>query len=63
MKKVLFTSKADEAQLFPSFGAATTAGNEALGDGMFKVDGKGGIRLIVQHPNIKETTYVKQIVH
>ena len=62
MKKVLFTTKVDEAKTFHSFGAATAAGEENLGTGMFRVDGRGGIRLIVQSPAINETTYVKDIV-
>lgn len=62
MRKVLFTTKVDEAKTFNSFSAATVAGEEHLGKDMFKVDGKGGIRLVVQHPAIKETTYVQDIV-
>lgn len=62
MKKVLFTTKIDEAKTFHSFGAATAAGEENLGTGMFRVDGKGGIHLIVQNPAINEVTYVKDIV-
>lgn len=62
MKKVLFTASADEAKVFNSFGAANVAGEEALGAGMFRVEGKGGIRLVAVHPAIKDTLYVKDIV-
>lgn len=62
MKKVIFTVKVEEAKTFNTFGAATIAGNEALGEGMFRVGSKGGIYLIVEHPAIKEVTYVKQII-
>jgi hypothetical protein len=61
MDKVLFTSKIDEAKTFNSFGAATAEGEKTLGTGMFRVDGKGSIRLIAVHPAIKDTIYVKNI--
>ena len=61
MKKVLFTSKIEDAMTFNSFSAATVAGEENLGEGMFKIEGKGGIRLVAVHPSIKTTTYVKEI--
>jgi len=62
MKKVLFTTNVAEAKTFNSFGAATAAGEENLGAGMFRVEGKGGIYLVVTSPAISETTYVKDIV-
>lgn len=62
MKKVLFTSKVEEAMTFNSFGAATASGEENLGTGMFRVDGKGGIRIVVTHPSMSGTVYVKEIV-
>lgn len=62
MKKVLFTSKVEEAMTFNSFGAATASGEANLGTGMFRVDGKGGIHLVVTHPSMSGVVYVKDIV-
>lgn len=60
MKKVLFTSKVEEAMTFNSFGAATAFGNEQLGEGLFEISHKGGIRLILKHPANNGLLYVKE---
>ena len=61
MKKVLFTDKPDQAMCFKSFVAANAAGDENLGAGMYRVEGKGGIHLIPVHPAIKGILFVKEI--
>lgn len=61
MRKVLFTTKVDEAKTFNSFGAATSFGLEELGEGMFEIAHAGAIRLKVKHPSMKDAMYVKEV--
>lgn len=55
---VILTTNIQDSMMFPSFGAATEFGNTHLGEGTFKVDGKGGIRIVTT--NTKISHYVKE---
>lgn len=57
---VFFTANADSAKLFNSFGAANSFGVATLGEGFFEISHKGGIRIIVKHPDNKGLLYVKE---
>ena len=62
MKKALLTTNIAEAMTFTSFGAANAAGDEYLGEGQFRCDGKGGIRVATANPAVKITHYIRELV-
>lgn len=62
MKKAILTTNIAEAMTFNSFGLANDAGEEVFGKDLYRVDGKGGIRVASNSPAVKITHYIKEIV-
>lgn len=57
-----FTASEKEAMLFKSFGDASRYGDFNLGEGLYEITHKGGIRIVVKHPANKGLLYVKQFI-
>jgi len=60
--KALLTTNIAEAMTFNSFGIANETGDKYLGEGNFKIEGKGGIRIATSNPSVKVTHYIKELV-